>query len=109
MVIMNKTKCDKCNSTKNVEFSHLNRNKGIDINYCLPCKEIRSEGYHTMCPGSLTTQGEYIWKDGIKDNGIKWYKEARDKLIIKWKIRRKKIKQEIKEEKLKTKEAINKW
>jgi hypothetical protein len=94
MIFDNKVKgCIKCK--KQVIYDNI---------YCKECLMIKPNHYLP-----IKNDEQYIWSYGIEENGLEWYKEARDKLILKKEKERLKRKQEQLKEHKKIKTEIDKW
>jgi len=86
---------------------------GVSINssdICTKCEKVSlSIHCYKPFPGALRKLHKYIWYDGIEDNGIGWFKKARDQLIKKIAAKDLKIEQKAKRERMKLKEKVDGW
>ena len=84
----------------------------LDRLICKKCREITLIGgfpKEYVYGKNLIEEWSYIWDNGIKDNGLEWYKKARDKLIKKLRAKREKIRKEEEKANLLIKQKIDNW
>ena len=103
-------KCEQCGSK---EKTYVCGRTSFDV-YCKKCMKIIPPYLHMNKPANVKEQlfqeqHCWIWNGCIKDEGIEFYKGARDKLIKKLEAREKKATQKEMLRKRKLKEGVMNW
>ena len=99
-----KTYCEKCKSTKNLTYNTW----PVMKTYCDKCWEISLDGVMMTDNSKLSKQWSYAWNHGVQENGVEWYKEARDKIIQKRKELKLREEEKSKKDHKDMKESIDK-
>ena len=76
---------------------------------CTSCYLISAESIAKPGMGRLEEFREYIWKHGVNDNGVAWFINARDKVIMKIKNFHHSQERKEKNKKLLLKKKIDGW
>lgn len=96
----NVVKCDKCKEK-------IKSRK----EFCDKCERISLVGnlFGPIYDDDFKDIWFYIWYNGIKENGLEWYKKARDKLILKLDEKIEEQKKEEFEINKKLKNIVDRW